>query len=103
MKGVPRVYLNAIRKRERDVFSTIPGMELLVQKDPDNCGELVGEYPDAVFAWRVANSLFQHDLELSRIQQRAYFSILNGENIPSVRCRHEKELDLYLKNHMWDD
>lgn len=95
--------MDTIRKKEQVVLSAIPGMALLMQKHPDDCGELVGKYPDAAFAWQIANSLFQHDVELSDIQQRAYFSILNGENIRSVRCRHEKELDLYVQKHMWDD
>ena len=51
----------------------------------------------------VASSLFNHNRELSEIIQKAYFSILNGENIASVRFAYDKATDEYWKRHMWDD
>ena len=39
----------------------------------------------------------------SVITQRAYFSILNGENISDIRFRYDREMTEYWKQHMWDD
>ena len=89
--------------RESAVFPTIPGMTRLMQARPAERDDLEARYPDAAFALRTANELFHHDRELSLITQRAYFSILDGENIASVRHRYNKEMDLYVENHMWDD
>ena len=47
--------------------------------------------------------IFNHNRELSEITQKAYFSILNGENIASVRYAYDKATDEYWKRHMWDD
>ena len=47
--------------------------------------------------------IFNHNRELSEITQKAYFSILNGENIASVRFAYDKATDEYWKRHMWDD
>ena len=47
--------------------------------------------------------IFNHNRELSEITQKAYFSILNGENIASVRFAYDKATDDYWKRHMWDD
>ena len=92
-----------LRARESAVFPTIPGMNHILKAHPDEISEMEGRYPDAAFALRTANELFHHDRELSLITQRAYFSILDGENIASVRHRYNKEMDLYVENHMWDD
>ena len=34
---------------------------------------------------------------------QAYFSILQDESLKNVRLRYEKEMDAYVKEHMWDD
>ena len=47
--------------------------------------------------------IFNHNRELSEITQKAYFSILNGENIASVRYAYDKATDEHWKRHMWDD
>ena len=47
--------------------------------------------------------IFNHNRELGEITQKAYFSILNGENIASVRYAYDKATDEYWKRHMWDD
>lgn len=91
------------RKQEMIIFSTIPGMNELLQAKPEEIDDVELRYPDAAFALRTANNLFYHDRELSLIAQNAYFSILRGENIASVRFRFDKETDEYLKKHMWDD
>lgn len=92
-----------LRRKEMTIFSTIPGMNELLQAKPSEAGEMEIRFPDAAFALHTANNLFNHNRELSLITQKAYFSILNGENIASVRFRYERETDEYWKQHMWDD
>lgn len=92
-----------IKAQEYKIFSTIPGMNELLQASPSEKAELEAKYPDAVFAVVIASSLFNHNRELSEITQKAYFSILNGENIASVRFAYDKATDEYWKRHMWDD
>ena len=89
--------------RESAVFPTIPGMTSLMKAHPGERSDLEARYPDAAFALRTANELFHHDRELSLINQRAYFSILEGENIASVRHRYNKDMSAYVESHMWDD
>ena len=95
--------LRDLKVRERMVFSTIPGMVELAQASPANIAEIEEQYPDAVFVSGIASSLFNHNRELSEITQKAYFSILNGENIASVRFAYDRATDEYWKEHMWDD
>ena len=95
--------MQQLRSRESAVSRTIPGMTSLLRARPDETAAMEARYPDAAFALRTANELFHHDRELSLITQRAYFSILDGENIASVRHRYNKEMDLYVQRHMWDD
>lgn len=90
-------------QREMTVFSTIPGMQELLRARPEEATEIGIRFPDAAFALHTANNLFNHNRELSLITQKAYFSILNGESIPSVRFRYERDTDAYWKEHMWDD
>ena len=97
------ITMQDIKSREVTVFSTIPGMNELLQASPSEKAEVEAKYPDAVFAVVIASSLFNHNRELSEITQKAYFSILNGENIASVRFRYDKETEDYWKRHMWDD
>ena len=92
-----------LKPREITVFSSIPGMNELLQASPAQKAEVEAQYPDAVFAMVIASSLFNHNRELSEIIQKAYFSILNGENIASVRFAYDKATDEYWKRHMWDD
>ena len=100
--GNTRTYQD-IKAQEYRVFSTIPGMNELLQASPTEKPEVEAQYPDAVFAVAIASSLFNHNRELSEITQKAYFSILNGENIASVRFAYDKATDEYWKRHMWDD
>ncbi|MBQ8238359.1 MAG: hypothetical protein IJZ39_09465 [Oscillospiraceae bacterium] len=95
--------MQQLRDRESAVFHTIPGMNQLLHARPGEAEDLQAKYPDAAFALRTANELFHHDRELSLITQRAYFSILEGENIASVRRRYNREMEAYVQNHMWDD
>ena len=95
--------MKTLKEREMIVFSTIPGMNELLQASPSQKAEVEAKYPDAVFAVVIASSLFNHNRELSEITQKAYFSILNGENIASVRYAYDKATDEYWKRHMWDD
>ena len=97
------ITMKAFKERERSVFSTIPGMRELLQATPEELSHIQEQYPDAVFAESIASSLFNHNRELSEITQKAYFSILNGENIASVRFAYDRATDEYWKEHMWDD
>ena len=100
--GNRRTYQD-IKTQEYKIFSTIPGMNELLQASSAERAEVEAKYPDAVFAILIASSLFNHNRELSLISQKAYFSILNGENISSVRFAYNKATDDYWKRHMWDD
>ena len=100
---VNNMTMQNIKARELTVFSTIPGVNELMQASPAQKTEVEAKYPDAVFAVEIASSLFNHNRELSEITQKAYFSILNGESISSVRFRYDRETDQYWKEHMWDD
>lgn len=97
------ITMQDLRSKEVAVFNTIPGMNELLQAAPAEKAEVEAKYPDAVFAVVIASSLFNHNRELSEITQKAYFSILNGENIASVRFAYDKATDEYWKRHMWDD
>ena len=97
------ITIQDLKAREVTVFSTIPGMNELLQASPAEQADVETKYPDAVFAVVIASSLFNHNRELSEITQKAYFSILNGENIASVRFAYDKATDDYWKRHMWDD
>ena len=98
-----RITIHELKEREMRAFSAIPGMKELLQSSPADRIHIQMMYPDAVFAESIATSLFNHNRELSLISQRAYFSILNGESISSVRFRYNRDIDEYWKNHMWDD
>ena len=100
--GKARSY-HDIKTQEYRVFSTIPGLNELLLASPADKAEVEAKYPDAVFAVVIASSLFNHNRELSEITQKAYFSILDGENIASVRFAYDKAMDEYWKKHMWDD
>ena len=58
---------------------------------------------DATFLRIIEDNLFSHDREMSAIHLRAYRAILNGENLPDIRFRYDREMDAYLDRHMWDD
>ena len=99
-----RIYsMQDLRAREMDAFSSIPGMYELMQAEPDQKEEIGAQYPDAAFATMIVSSLFNHNRQLGEITQKAYFSILEGENIGSVRFAYERATDEYWKAHMWDD
>lgn len=93
----------AVFQQEEAIFSHIRGMELLRQAPPEKSAALRAQYPDAAFALMTADNLFTGDSEQCAIHQTAYFSILKGENIKSIRFRYEKEMDAYVQRHMWDD
>lgn len=90
-------------EQEQIVFGSIPGMRELLQAEDDEVFAVENQYPDAAFALRTANNLYIRDRELSAINFKAYRSILQGENVTSVRIRYDKEMDQYLERHMWDD
>ena len=99
-----RIYsMQDLRTREVAAFSSIPGMYELIQADPDQKEAIGAKYPDAAFATMIAGSIFNHNRLLGEITQRAYFSILEGESIGSVRFAYERTTEEYWKAHMWDD
>ena len=99
-----RIYsMQDLRTREMSAFSSIPGMYELMQADPDQKEAIEAKYPDAAFATMIAASIFNHNRMLGEITQRAYFSILEGESIGSVRFAYERATDEYWKKHMWDE
>lgn len=84
-----RIYsMQDLRAREMDAFSSIPGMYELIQADPDQKEAIGAQYPDAAFATMIAGSIFNHNRQLGEITQKAYFSILNGENISKIGRAH---------------
>lgn len=91
------------RQKEAIVFSTIPGMEEFFHADRDALPDLEVKHPDAAFALMIADNLSTGDREQNMIHQRAYFSILNGEDISTVRFRYDRDMDAYVQRHMWDD
>lgn len=95
--------LKDYRTRERAVYEKIEGIDELLHAEQYQKEQLAEAYPDAAFALFISESLFHHCRDLSEIHQRAYFSILSGEHIPSVRRRFERETDKYIQEHMWDD
>lgn len=95
--------MQQLRTRQAQVFRSIPGMSRLLNARQEESDEMRWRYPDAAFALQTAEDLFHHDRELSLITQRAYFSILDGENIAAVRYRYDREMELYVQKHMWDD
>lgn len=89
-------------EKEKAVFSKIPGMAEMLQADEITFCRLESRYPDAAFAIRTANSLFIGDHEQNVIHQNAYSAILQGDSIPNIRFRFERDMDAYLQRHMWD-
>lgn len=92
-----------LRRKEREVFHTIPGMEELLHAAPDSQEKMLAQYPDAAFDLMVSDNLFCHDRELTEIHRRAYSAILSGENMASIRSRYEEDNKKYLQRHLWDD
>ena len=95
--------LEYYRKKELDVFPTIPGMRELLTATEETLGEAEQKYPDAVFALMTANDILSGDRERNAITQQAYFEILQGKNISDIKRRHDRAMDRYLRQHMWDD
>ena len=99
-----RIYsMRDLRSREMAAFRSIPGMDELMQADAGQKEEIGAQYPDAAFATMIASSLFNHNRQLCEITLNAYFSILEGKSIGSVRFAYERATDEYWKEHMWDD
>ena len=87
----------------RPVLLKIPGMQSVLSADEQAYDDAAAKYPDAVFALMTMNNLFHHDREFSEIHQQAFFSIVEGADIASVRCCYEKRMDSYWEKHLWDD
>ena len=98
----PPMTMRHLQMKEQAVFSAIPGMSDLLRAHGDDADALRARYPDAAFALMAAENLFSGDRELRMIHQKAYFSILGGESIPNARFRYDREMDAYVREHMWD-
>ena len=94
--------MQSLLAKQRDVFSRIPGMDILFRADPPEYETIAKKYPDAAFALMLSNNLFLGDREQNEIHQKAYCAILNGEPILAVRFRYDYDLEAYLQRHMWD-
>lgn len=95
--------LEYYRQKELEVFPTIPGMQELLQSYNTATSNVAQKYPDAVFALMTASEIMSGDRERNAINQQAYFSILQGKNIPDVRTQYRKAMDRYWNDHRWDD
>ena len=95
--------LAACRRREQDVFPRIPGMQELMMHYESSSDDLFRRYPDAAFAVMTSREILSGNREQNAICQQAYFDILQGKNIQEVRCRYEKAMTQYMKDHSWDD
>ena len=84
-------------------LTEIPGFSALAKADGQDYDALAAKYPDAVFALMIANNLFHHNREISEITQQAFFSIMNGVDIPSVRLQYDRRTDAYFQTHSWDN
>lgn len=93
--------MKELREREREIFQKIPGMPELLAAHFS--ADAVSQYPDAAFAWMISESLLRGDREQCEINQRAYFSVLNGDSIANVRARYDADQKRYMERHMWDD
>lgn len=91
------------RERERIAYSAIPGMDMILSSSSAERENLEELYPDAAFALRIADNLVGHDREQCEINQSAYLSILNGEEIANVRFRYDNAVRKYVERHLWDD
>ena len=91
------------REKERNAYSAIPGMDKILSSGPAEREKLEEQYPDAAFALRIADNLVGHDREQCEINQSAYLSILNGEEIADVRFRYDNAMRKYVERHLWDD
>ena len=79
------------------------GFSALAKAGGQDYDALAAKYPDAVFALMIANNLFHHDREISEITQQAFFSIMDGVDIPSVRLQYDRRTDAYFQTHSWDN
>ena len=91
------------RELEKEAFGQIPGMTELLHAAPDTYDDIKTRFPDAAFTLMISDNLFCHDREQSEIHQRAYFAILNGENMADIRFRYNEDNKKYLQRHLWDD
>lgn len=41
-------------------------------------------------------------IKQNMIHQKAYFAILDGESISNARFRYDRDMDAYVRQHMWD-
>ncbi len=97
-----RVTMRQLQEAEAAIYSQIPGMGELLNATQENISDLETKFPDAAFARMISENLFTGDWEQNEIHQQAYFSILNGESIPQVRFRYDRDMEDYLERHMWD-
>ena len=91
------------QERERQAFQKIPGIKELMNADALRQDALAHRYPDAAFALKIADNIFCRDKEQEAIHQRAYLSILHGENMQDIRFRYDRDMEEYTQKHMWDD
>ena len=101
--GTATQTLENYRAQAMPALTEIPGFSALAKADGQDYDALAAKYPDAVFALMIANNLFHHDREISEITQQAFFSIMEGVDIPSVRLQYDRRTDAYFQTHSWDN
>lgn len=88
---------------EQDAFHKIVGMNEILSSKPADLDDVCKRYPDAVFAIMIHEELLCRHRGVRNIVQKAHASIMNGENMDTIRFRYNKELDEYFREHSWDD
>lgn len=88
--------------REAAALRNIPGVRELLTAEPGQRTILERKFPDALFALNIVSSPFVADRELGAIQMDAYSAILNGENLPDIRRRYDRQIAQHLQRHNWD-
>lgn len=90
------------RQREAAVLCKIPGVRELLSAQDSQLPSLQKKYPDADFALKIISNPFIPSREIGAIQMEAYSAILNGEPIPDVRYKYDRQIEDYMSMHTWD-
>ena len=88
---------------ERVAYQKISGMNEVLSAKPADRETVSAKFPDAVFAIMIHDEMVCGIEGIRNIVQKAYTSIMNGENIENIRFRYTKEMDEYFREHSWDD
>ncbi len=90
------------QKQVADMLSQITGLEAMLNSNGDMDAQFMEQYPNAAFVYRLILEPYHHDSELNQINYEAVKAILNGEPITSVQHHHNRKMEQYVTNHLWD-